>query len=40
MRELEENARRYQNIVMQLQKKNEFLETELKKVQERSRIEK
>lgn len=35
-----DDTRKYTNIVIQLQKKNSFLEGELMKVQERSRLEK
>lgn len=35
-----DEMRKYANIVIQLQKKNSFLEGELKKVQDRSRLEK
>ncbi len=40
MKELEENGRKFKNIVMQLQRKNEFLEGEVNKMQERARLEK
>lgn len=35
-----DETRKYTNIVIQLKKKNSFLEGELQKVQERSRLEK